>query len=179
MKKKTGLSLLETMVTLFLMGIMLALVAQLIRDLQQETLVNLDHDQRLGAHQALDRVGQALRSNYQIDEPATPGSAPRLVVKAWNPLQNDTRLPLPVPLTGSWDPKDPAWLMVRRFELNQGILLCTHIRGGNSDSVRLLGNVDQFQVTRRADGRFHLLLTWTDTRGRSQSLGRLSLAGRL
>jgi prepilin-type N-terminal cleavage/methylation domain-containing protein len=175
--KRGGFSLLETMVTLFMIGIMLMLVSGLVKDLRQESINNLDHDQRMGAHQALDRIGLALRSCYRLDEPAS-GSSARLRMQSWNPDANLTRLPLPPAAPGGspWLANDPAFLLSRTFEVTGGVLLCTNTRGSVSQSFRLLGNLAAFEATRQANGNCRLRLEWVDSRGRTRQLVRLSEA---
>ena len=72
-----GTSLVETLVTLWMIGVMLLLVAELAKDIQQESVYNKDHDQRMGAHQALDRIAQSMRSCYQLGEPGPSAVARR------------------------------------------------------------------------------------------------------
>ena len=174
MTKRAGFSLIETMVTLFMIGIMLMLVSGLVKDLRQESVNNKDNDQRMGAHQALDRIGLALRSCYRLDEPAS-GTSNRLRMRSWNPNANAARLPLPLAAPGTpWSPSDAAFLMDRTFELVGGVLLCTNTRGAVSESFRLLGDLSTFEATRQADGSCRLRLEWLDSRGRTRQQVRLS-----
>jgi len=172
-----GFSLLEMMVTLFMVGVMMLMVSQLVRDLRQETVNNRDYDQRIGAFQALDRVGLALRSCYRVDEPAS-GSSGRLRMTAWDPQENNARLPIPLagPST-TWSPQDPSFFLQRTFEVSGRLLLCTNTRGAVSESVRLLGDLDSFQATRQSDGSYRLELAWTDSRVKARRAFRLSPAG--
>ena len=172
-----GFSLLETMVSLFMVGIMMLMISQLVRDLRQETINNRDYDQRIGAFQALDRVGLALRSCYRVDEPVS-GSSNRLRMTAWDPQQNSTRLPIPLagPST-AWAPQDSGFFLQRTFEVSGRLLLCTNTRGAVSESIRLLGDLDSFQATHQSDGTYRLVLNWTDSRVKARQAFRLSPAG--
>ena len=174
--KRKAFSLLETMVTLFMIGVMLLLVSDLVKDLRQESTNNKDNDQLMGAHQALERIGLALRSCYHVDEP-TAGSSNRIRLRSWNPNVNPTRLPLPPGPPGpSWMPADPAFLMNRSFEVTGGILLCTNTRGAVSESFRLLGDLSGFETSRESDGSCRMKLMWVDSRGRGRAMVRLSTA---
>lgn len=172
--KRTGTTLIETLVTLWMIGVMLLLVAELARNIQQESVHNKDHDQRMGAHQALERIGQALRSSNQILEPTPSATSTRLRLRSWDPSTNAARLPNPPATAGTWTPNDPAYLNERRFEVNsEGVLLCTTI-AGSTDSVRLLGDLTEFSVRGQGNGTYRLELKWTDSKGRPQKLVRWS-----
>ncbi len=173
--KRRGFTLMESLITLWMMGVMLLLVSGLAKDIRQETVNNHDNDLRISAHQALDRMGQAVRSCYAMDEPAA-GSSTRLRLKSWNPLQNRPRLPLPPALTGSWTYNSPTFLMNRTFEASGGILLCTNAQGAVTESVRLMGEVAAFRVSRLAQD-CRLELEWVDSRGRTRKLVRLCSVG--
>ena len=173
-KTRGGTSLIETLVTLWMIGVMLLLVAELARNIQQESVYNKDHDQRMGAHQALERIGRALRSSNQILEPAIGASASRLRLQSWDPSTNAPRLPNPPATAGSWTPDDPAYLNERRFEVDSGgVLLCTTV-AGSTDSIRLLGDLNSFTVSGQGDGTYKLELQWTDSKGKARQLVRWS-----
>ncbi|MBS2039910.1 type II secretion system protein [bacterium] len=173
-KPRGGTSLIETLVTLWMIGVMMLLVAELAKNIQQESVYNKDHDQRMSAHQALERVGQALRSSHKILEPAINGTAPRLRVEAWDPSANAGRLPLPPLTTGSWSADDPSFLNERRFEVGaDGVLLCTTL-GSTTDSIRLMGDINSFEVRGNNDGTYRLELKWLDSKARPQHLVRSS-----
>jgi hypothetical protein len=173
-KVRGGTSLIETLVTLWMIGVMMLLVAELARNIQQESTYNKDHDQRMSAHQALERIGQSLRSSHKILEPALSGTAPRLRVEAWNPSTNAARLPLPPATSGSWTVDDPAYLNERRFEVGaDGVLLCTTL-GTSTDVIRLMGGITSFQVQGNGDGTYRLELRWQDSRTRTVKLVRCS-----
>ncbi len=164
----------ETLVTLWMIGVMLLLVAGLAKNIQQESVYNKDHDQRMGAHQALERIGQALRSSKQILEPSVGGTSNRLRLQAWDPSANTARLPNPPLTTGAWAPDDPLYLNERRFEVGaDGVLLCTTL-AASTDSIRLLGELSSFTVTGRGDGTYRLELKWTDSKGKARELVRSS-----
>jgi len=169
-----GTSLVETLVTLWMIGVMLLLVAELAKDIQQESVYNKDHDQRMGAHQALDRIAQSMRSCYKLSEPGPSTSAPRVVMQSWNPQENSARLPTTLGV-GPWSADDPSFLMARRFEVtSDGILLCITTRPSGSDSIRLLGELQSLQATGLGDGTFKLELKWQDSKTRLRSLVRFS-----
>ena len=172
-KTRGGTSLIETLVTLWMIGVMLLLVAELARNIQQESVYNKDHDQRMGAHQALERIGQALRSSNMILEPAISASSNRLRLQSWDPSTNAPRLPNPPATAGSWTPDDPAYLNERRFEVDSGVLLCTTV-AGSTDSIRLLGDLNSFRVSGQGDGTYKLELQWTDSKGKARQLVRWS-----
>lgn len=169
-----GTSLVETLVTLWMIGVMLLLVAQLAKDIQQESVYNKDHDQRMGAHQALDRITQSMRSCYRLSQPGPNTSAPRLVMQSWNPQENSSRLPTTLG-TGPWAADDPSFLMARRFEINaEGVLLCITTRPSGTDSIRLLGELQSLQATGLGDGTYKLELQWQDSKAKVRSLVRFS-----
>lgn len=173
-KRRKGTTLIETLVTLWMVGVMLLLVAELARNIQQESVHNKDHDQRMGAHQALERIGQALRSSKEILEPSIGGSSHRLRLQAWDPSANTGRLPNPPATVGPWAPDDPSFLNERRFEVgSDGILLCTTL-AASSDSIRLLGDLSSFTVTGHGDGTYRLELKWIDSKGKARELIRAS-----
>lgn len=148
------------------------LVAELAKNIQQESVYNKDHDQRMSAHQALERIGQALRSSHKILEPAIGGTAPRLRVEAWDPSTNAARLPLPPLTSGSWTADDPSFLNERRFEVAaDGVLLCTTV-AATTDSIRLMGEVRDFEVKGFGDGTYRLELKWLDSKAHVQRLVR-------
>ena len=173
-KGRGGTSLVETLVTLWMIGVMLLLVAELAKDIQQESVYNKDHDQRMGAHQALDRMAQSMRSCYKLSEPGPNNSAPRLVMQSWNPQENAARLPTTLG-TGPWAADDPSFLMARRFEVNsEGVLLCITTRSSGTDSIRLLGELQSLEATGLGDGTYKLELKWQDSKAKPRSLVRFS-----
>lgn len=175
---KRGFTLLETMVTLFMIGVMMLIVSGLVKDIRQESVANKDYDQRLGAHQALERVCLALRSCYQVDEPAS-GSSSRLKLSSWDPDENSARLPLPLPTPpgASWNPVATGWRMERTFEISGDVFLCTNTRASSSTSIRMLGDLAAFEATRQADGTMRVELRWVDSRARPRRVARLSVVG--
>ncbi|MBX3167889.1 MAG: type II secretion system protein [Candidatus Eremiobacteraeota bacterium] len=173
-KQRGGTSLIETLVTLWMIGVMLLLVAELAKNIRQESVYNKDHDQRMGAHQALERIGQALRSSKEILEPSLSGSSHRLRLQSWDPSSNAGRLPNPPATTGSWTADDPLYLNERRFEVgSDGVLLCTTL-AGSTESIRLLGDLESFTVTGQGDGTYRLELKWVDSKGKPRDLVRYS-----
>lgn len=173
-KRQKGTTLIETLVTLWMIGVMLLLVAELAKNIQQESVYNKDHDQRMGAHQALERIGQALRSSKEILEPSLSGTSHRLRLQAWDPSANSGRLPNPPATTGAWMPDDPLYLNERRFEVGgDGVLLCTTL-AGTAESIRLLGDLSDFIVTGQGDGTYRLELKWIDSKGKPRDLVRSS-----
>ena len=173
-RRRGGATLIEARVTLWMIGVMLLLVAELAKNIQQESVYNKDHDQRMGAHQALERIGQALRSSNKILEPAIGATSTRLRLQSWDPSENAPRLPNPPATTGSWSPDDPLYLNERRFEVDtDGILLCTTI-AGSTDSIRLLGELNSFTVSGQGDGTYQLTLKWTDSKAKARQLIRWS-----
>lgn len=175
---KRAFSLLETMVTLFMIGVMMLLISGLVRDIRLESVANKDYDQRLGAHQALERVTLSLRSCLRVDEPAS-GNSNRLRLASWDPNVNAARLPLPLPTPpgASWDPTAAGWLMERTFEVTNGVFLCTNTRGATSESIRLLGDLTAFEAVNQGDGTFRVALQWVDSRGRTRQAARISPVG--
>lgn len=171
-KTRGGTSLIETLVTLWMIGVMMLLVAELAKNIQQESTYNKDHDQRMSAHQALERIGQSLRSSHKILEPSLSGTASRLRVEAWDPSTNAARLPLPVATSGSWTVDDPAYLNERRFEVgSDGVLLCTTV-GASTDSIRLMGDITSFEVKGQGDGTYRMELQWRDSKVKTVKLVR-------
>lgn len=173
-RQRRGVTLMETLVTLWMIGIMLLMVAQLARNIQQESVHNKDHDQRMGAHQALERLGQALRSSHRILEPAANATSNRLRLESWNASANSGRLPNPPATTGLWTPNSAAYLFERRFEVGgDGVLLCTTL-AGTTDTIRLLGDLSEFRVSGQGDGTYRLELRWVDSKGKARQMVRWS-----
>lgn len=173
-KRRRGTTLIETLVTLWMIGVMLLLVAGLARNIQQESVHNKDHDQRMGAHQALERIGQALRSSNQILEPNLGATSHRLRLQSWDPSANESRLPNPPATSGAWSWNDATYLNERRFEVGaDGVLLCTTL-AGSTESIRILGDLSEFNVTGHIDHTYRLELKWTDSKGKPRSLVRSS-----
>lgn len=169
-----GVTLIETLVTLWMIGVMLLLVAELAKNIQKESVHNKDHDQRMGAHQALDRIGQALRSSHQILEPASSATSSRLRLQSWDASTNAGRLPNPPATTGLWTPDNASFLHERRFEVGgDQVLLCTTL-AGTTESIRLLGDISSFQVRGQGDGTYRLELNWVDSKGKARRLVRWS-----
>lgn len=171
-RTRSGLTLLEAMVTMLMAGVMMLCMNLCLRDLQRQIANHRDYDRHLAAHQSLDRLGQFLRSSHRIVEPTT-GSSARLVLSCWDPAQHSTRLPATLaPESSAWASDDPAFLLTRRFEVVDGVLLCTQQRGASSESIRMQGEVDSFQVQRLADGFYRLTLRWRDQRYQTRTLSR-------
>lgn len=152
-------------------GVMLLLVSQMVRDMQMETVHNQDNDRRLSAHQTLDRIGQAMRSCKSVLEPAATATSSVLRLHSYNPAQDGPRL---AP-AGAWSPTSAAYMMERRFEVDgNGDLLCTHTFPGGSETVFLFANVRSFRVQSLPDRRYRLELSWNSTLGKPQTIKRLS-----
>lgn len=171
-RSRRGLTLLEALVTTLMAGVMMLCMNLCLRDLRSQMANHREYDRQLAAHQSLERIGQFLRSSHQIVQPASGASA-QLVLQCWDPLQASARLPATLAPEGSpWTSDDPSFLLRRRFEVVDGVLLCTQLRGTSSESIRMQGEVESFEARRLADGFIRLSLSWRDREQRLRSLSR-------
>jgi prepilin-type N-terminal cleavage/methylation domain-containing protein len=169
--RRSGLTLIESLITVMVIGVMLLLVSRMVRDMQMETIHSQDNDRRLSAHQTLDRIGQALRSCKAVLEPAAGATSNVLRLSSYNPGTDNARL---AP-AAAWSPDNSAYMMERRFAADAaGDLLCTHTFGTGNETVFLFANVTSFQVRALPDRRYELTLSWKSTVGRPQTMTRLS-----
>ena len=172
MRYRRGLTLLEAMVTTLMAGVMMLCMNLCLRDLQSQIANHREYDRHLAAHQSLERLGQFLRSSHSVVQPAS-GASSQLVLQCWDPLQAATRLPATLAPEGSpWASSDPSFLLTRRFEVVDSVLLCTQQRGATAESIRMQGEVDSFEARVLPDGFYRLTLSWRDRRQRVRSLSR-------
>lgn len=176
-RKRRGYTLIESLITIMVIGVMLLIVSQMVRDMQNETVMSQDNDRRLSAHLTLDRISQALHSCQSVVAPVGVGtSTATLRLKSFNPAQDVTRLPLTLLPPGSlWSPRDSADMMENKFQVVNGDLLCIHVLpGGVQQEVFLFADAETFSVQSLANRRYKLSLGWRTTMNRAAQISRLS-----
>lgn len=145
-RKRRGFTLLESLLTIFLFALALAVVARLVTGSQQLLRQSAGKSQALKTCQwALSEIRQQVEAAARLDEPSI-GSSNRLLLSAYR--QDTVRLPATLPSWKLgrdpwWNPYDSRYLESLEFRLDTDQLV--KVAGGNS--AFLAGSVDSFQVS--------------------------------
>ena len=156
---KQGFALFEVLITLFLMGIVFAVVANLASDYGRFSRASALESRRLFAlREALSQTARLARSSYVV----TPGSVSATAsdrLELDMPTPQYPGFPLPESLPAGWQPDTPRQSIVVRLE-GQRLLL---ERG--SQAQVLAQDVTGFAVTRSHTARLVIEASW-DVDGR-------------
>lgn len=146
--KPRGFSLPETLIAMFLVFLVLSGVAGLVQEYSRVMRHSDGKDRSLNAFQvALDQMRGEVGSAVALLQPSS-GSSNQLSFQRLDPGTSAARLPTPVPspLPGSWEPRDPADLVQVTYLLAGGNL----VRRTATDEIVAEG-VEGLLVTRLAN----------------------------
>lgn len=141
-----GLTLLESLLTMFLFALALAVVAKLVTGSQQLVRQSSGRSQALRTCQwAMSELRQQVEAAVRVDEPTPGGSANRLLLTTFK--LSATRLPATLPRWRAgtdpwWDPHASGYLESLEFTLSADQLM--RVSGGTS--TFLAGGIDNFWV---------------------------------
>lgn len=155
--RRKGVSLVESLVTAMLFGLVLLVGAQLLSQYSQAIRHTSSKDQALEGALALRAVAAEVEEAISVSNPANPGSSSQLAFTRINPnfpnrLPAQTS-PTPSPVPGVWAPKNPVYLMTVVYRVNAARELVREVTlpGPAVTSQVLAREVSAFQVDRNGN----------------------------
>ncbi|MBS2038304.1 type II secretion system protein [bacterium] len=149
MRRTSAFTLLESLVSLGMFLMVMALMASLMNaaTIADRFLGAKDRIQEV-AVSCLYRMAYEARSANKWLEPAA-GSSPRLLIQTPDWLLESSEFPVsPSPFPSTWDPQDPAYQITVEYAINAGQLVRTLKAGAESWATPLLRDCQGLQVTR-------------------------------
>lgn len=163
--KRRAFSLMEALVTMALVGLVLALFTSLLKMLTSSSHSMDTRDQLVtGTLAGLERMGRDLKMGVAWTTPAVSDTSLQTTLEFDVPdYENDaTRMPAPVPgmaATPAWNPLSPGGLRHIRYRVAQGSLLREVQVGASYDSVALAGQVVGLSAQRTDQQEISLTLS--------------------
>lgn len=162
-RRNWGVSLLEALVTCFMLLLVLAIVSVTVRQYRQVMGQLQQHDELMDTALALQRVACELSSCVSLDS-TTPLVCQR--VDPTNPNRLPSQLtPVPAPMPANWNPLNPQWLEQVSFVLvGSDLMRQVRFADGSGVDTRMAGGLEGFSA--RLDAPNYLELTARLSRAR-------------
>lgn len=164
MRKHSGLTILEALITAFMLSLILGSTAVTLRGYARTTIQSSTKDRVMaGANAALETIRSDVAAAYTLTENS---GNPRLIIQRVDPALTDRVGPVPNPEV--WKPFKADYLAEVRYEVvNEELVRTITPSSGSASSQVLAGNIIDFQCQNFGRGRYDVIISFQETAKRT------------